>query len=77
MQDYNDLVEFIVSQIQNKAANREESLELSIACMSLAINEDRQPPVRGGRNESQKLLSFRWIAAAVCLEEVDRLQKSR
>lgn len=71
------MVEYVVSQIQNKEGKREESLERSIACMSLGLCEDQDDQRGGGRKGKVKLLSFRWIAAAICLLEVDRLQKSR
>jgi len=71
------MVEYIVSRIQNKDGKREESLELSIACMSLGLFEDQDDPSVEGRKGKVKLLSFRWIAAAICLLEVDRLHKSR
>ncbi|MCJ1396820.1 hypothetical protein MMC11_000010 [Xylographa trunciseda] len=71
---YERLVEFIVSQIRNKEAGREEALERSIACMALGLEDDgASGPVRRGRPQ---LMSFRWIAASVCLQEVERLQKS-
>ncbi|MCJ1281547.1 hypothetical protein MMC26_000867 [Xylographa opegraphella] len=69
--DYERLVEFIVSQIRNKEAGRQEALERSIACMALGLEDD--DPVRRGRSP---VMSFRWIAASVCLQEVERLQKS-
>ncbi|MCJ1477226.1 hypothetical protein MMC13_005897 [Lambiella insularis] len=73
--DYEALVSDIVSQIRNKEGGREEALERSIACMSLGLEQE-------GRNRQAKLgranlLSFRWIAASVCLQEVDRLKKNR
>ena len=73
--DYERLVEFIVSQIRNKEAGREEALERSIACMALGLeNDEASGPVRRGRSQA---LSFRWIAASVCLQEIERLQKTR
>ncbi|MCJ1395918.1 hypothetical protein MMC18_008804 [Xylographa bjoerkii] len=73
-EDYERLVEFIVSQIRNKGAGREEALERSIACMALGLEDDgASDPAWRGRSQ---LMSFRWIAASVCLQEVERLQKS-
>ncbi|MCJ1377000.1 hypothetical protein MMC17_000090 [Xylographa soralifera] len=73
-EDYERLVEFIVSQMRNKDAGREEALERSIACMALGLEDDgASGPVRRGRSQ---VMSFRWIAASVCLQEVERLQKS-
>lgn len=45
-----------------------ESLEMSMACLAAAL-EDR----RVGRGRSEATLSFKYVAAAVCLREVERL----
>jgi len=71
------MVEYVVGRIQNKDGKREESLERSIACMSLGLFEDQDDQRADGGKGKIKLLSFRWIAAAICLLEVDRMQKSR
>lgn len=46
-----------------------EALERSIACLEVACG---QAPVR--RKKVGALVSFTWIAAAVCLKEVEKLQ---
>lgn len=71
------MVEYVVGQIQNKDGKREESLERSIACMSLGLLEDQDDHGAVGGKGKIKLLSFRWIAAAICLLEIDRMHKSR
>ncbi|KAL8699255.1 MAG: hypothetical protein Q9224_001493 [Gallowayella concinna] len=45
----------------------EEALERSIACLDVAVHES-YPTTRFGRLES-----FTWVAAAVCLREVEKL----
>lgn len=73
--DYEGVVEFTVSRIRNKEGGRAESLERSIACMSLGLEQDgRNRQVQLGR---MNLLSFRWIAASVCLQEMERMHKYR
>lgn len=44
-----------------------ESLEMSMACLAVSL-EDRR-----GRGRSEATLSFKYLAAAVCLREVERL----
>ncbi len=46
----------------------EEALERSIACLAVAM-EDEAPKTKVGALES-----FKYIAAAVCLKEVERFQ---
>ena len=47
---------------------RAEALERSIACLYVACSTVRV------RKRVGALVSFKWIAAAVCLREVDKLQ---
>ena len=49
-------------------SGRAEALERSIACLYVACNTVRV------RKKVGALVSFVWIAAAVCLKEVQRLQ---
>ncbi|KAI9674678.1 MAG: hypothetical protein M1817_001581 [Caeruleum heppii] len=49
-----------------------EALERSLACFAVAIEE---PSDMGGNNK-RRLESFRYVAAAVCLGEVERFQRS-
>ncbi|KAI4233718.1 MAG: hypothetical protein LQ349_004230 [Xanthoria aureola] len=46
--------------------SKAEALERSIACLDVAVHE-RGPRMRFGR-----LVSFTWVAAAVCLREVEK-----
>ena len=48
--------------------SRAEALERSIACLYVACNTARV------RKKVGTLVSFVWIAAAVCLKEVQKLQ---
>ena len=48
--------------------SRAEALERSIACLYVACNTPRV------RKKVGTLVSFVWIAAAVCLKEVEKLQ---
>ena len=48
----------------------EEALERSIACLYVAANTEKIHKRVG------KLVSFAWIAAAVCLKEVEKLAGS-
>lgn len=49
----------------------EEALERSIACMYAACNETSRV-----RKKVGTLVSFAWIAAAVCLKELEKLPGS-
>ena len=51
---------------------RAEALERSIACLDAACNTVNTVRVR---KKVGALVSFTWIAAAVCLKEVQRLQQ--
>lgn len=53
---------------ENGDDGRAEALERSIACLYVACNTPRV------RKKVGTLVSFTWIAAAVCLKEVQRLQ---
>jgi hypothetical protein len=48
----------------------ERALERSIACLSLSMEKGR----RNERPRAKNLRSFEWIAAAVCLKEVERFE---
>jgi len=59
---------FIVNCIVKDGAKwSEESLERSMACLSVSV-EDKNPFRR-----RDQLLSFKYVAAAVCLREVEKL----
>ncbi|PGH04763.1 hypothetical protein AJ79_06984 [Helicocarpus griseus UAMH5409] len=108
-EEYEGLVEFVTSRIQDRESGGTESLERSIACLYIAVEEERKANQHGNvrqssrstvrrrdnsiasyyRQEKQdqqgrhgrdgrkgRLLSFPWIAAIVCLREVDKFQQS-
>jgi hypothetical protein len=51
---------------------KDEALERSIACLAVAVEEAGSTRERAKR----KLESFRYVAVAVCLGELERFQKS-
>ncbi|KLJ12209.1 hypothetical protein EMPG_12727 [Blastomyces silverae] len=107
-EEYEDLVQFVTAMIQDREAGGMESLERSIACLYIAVEEERKQnnhPSRVSKRDTsaaryhhkleqqhqdqsgdgygtdkqgkrQRLLSFPWIAAIVCLKEVDKLQRT-
>ncbi|PGH03899.1 hypothetical protein AJ80_08601 [Polytolypa hystricis UAMH7299] len=79
--EYESLVSYIKSRIRDTMSGGDEALERSIACFYVSMFEDpasdtskhkKSAASGGGR---PKLFSFPWIAAIVCLGEVDRLQR--
>lgn len=64
-------VAFVVASINYGDNNdkRLEALERSIACLDVACTTTKRVRRKVGR-----LVSFGWIAAAVCLREVERFQ---
>ncbi|EZF76853.1 hypothetical protein H105_01863 [Trichophyton soudanense CBS 452.61] len=76
--EYNRLVEFTISMIRDTESGGTEALERSIACFWVAINgksSGQKPGLRSAHAHQEKLLSFPWIAAMTCLDEVDKLQR--
>jgi len=68
---FDDGVAWIVNCIL-KDGNGEwsdESLERSMACLAVSLEEPKQP--RGWKGKEQ-LVSFKYVAAAICLREVER-----
>jgi hypothetical protein len=60
---------------EESKANRavpEHALELSIACLWVALNEGVKT-WESGKNRTSKLRSFGYVAAAVCLTEVEHV----
>ena len=58
---------FIVNCIVKDGAEwSQEALERSMACLAVSLE-------RGPARKKDQLLSFKYVAAAVCLREVDRL----
>ena len=56
--------------VKGPNGEREEALERSIACLSVALEEATDSLVKVG-----KLVSFRYVAAAICLRELEGFQK--
>lgn len=54
----------------NEDVDPDEVLARSIACFSVSLGEVPNIVVKG--RKSEPLVSFRYIAAAVCLREMDR-----
>ncbi|EFR03506.1 RNA-dependent RNA polymerase 1 [Nannizzia gypsea CBS 118893] len=76
--EYNRLVEFTISMIRDTESGGTEALERSIACFWVAINEQsagQKAGLRSAHTHQEKLLSFPWIAAMTCLDEVDKFQR--
>ncbi|KAL8705424.1 MAG: hypothetical protein Q9201_001448 [Fulgogasparrea decipioides] len=55
-----------ILQGEEEDASKGEALERSIACLDVAVHETRT------RKRFGRLVSFRWVAAAVCLKEVEK-----
>lgn len=73
---YDDLVKWTMSLITGRGTEDErESLERSIACLSIALEDTRQKRSSVLPNQ-KKLDSYVWIAAVTCLLEIDKLQRS-
>lgn len=82
--DFSRLVDWVTSQIAGKTAGYDEGLEMSIACLYAAVEDEKdqkdqlhQQQSRRGKTDGSQLRSFNWIAAAACWHEVARLQRSR
>lgn len=64
--------------IRDTESGGTEALERSIACFWVAIDgksSGQKPGLRSAHAHQDKLLSFPWIAAMTCLDEVDKLQR--
>lgn len=70
---HNRDVEYTVRCIKqgDEAVGRDEALERSIACLFVSLTNGRVRPKIG------ILVSFAWVAAAVCLQEVENLLKPK
>lgn len=55
-----------ILQGEEEEASKVEALERSIACLYVAVHEMRT------RKRFGRLVSFTWVAAAVCLKEVEK-----
>jgi len=67
---FDDNAKWIVNCIlKNDGELSDESLERSMACLAVSLEEPEQ---RKGWKRREQLISFKYVAAAVCLKEVDR-----
>ncbi|KAI5300085.1 hypothetical protein KEM56_002741 [Ascosphaera pollenicola] len=78
--EYEELVDLVVSTIHDSEEARSEGLELSVACFHIAIRDHElymnfAHRVSSRNRDSTKVLSFAWIAATVCLKEVIKLKR--
>ncbi len=68
-QRFNEDLGYIVSCIVNDGDERsEESLAMSIACFEAGLET-----VKKGLRTGAEWVSFRYVAAAVCMKEVDKV----
>ena len=63
----NDSTFFVNCIVRDGDEYSEESLERSIACFAVSLEE------RKGARRGEQLQSFKYVAAAVCLREVERM----
>lgn len=69
---FSEDVTFVIHNIVRDGAEPSlEALERSIACFEVSFEIGRNRSLDGG------LVSFRYIAAAVCLKEIDRCSAGR
>ncbi|TVY73467.1 putative RNA-dependent RNA polymerase [Lachnellula suecica] len=59
------------SRDEDDGERLDEALERSMACFCVSLGEVRSVNIGGRRTEA--LVSFRYVAAAVCLKEMDRV----
>lgn len=59
-----------ILQGEEQDVSKQEALERSIACLDVAIHETRIRPQFG------RLVSFTWVASAVCLKEIEKFTRS-
>lgn len=59
-----------ILQGEEQDSSKQEALERSLACLDVAVHERRTFKRFG------KLVSFTWVAAAVCLKEIEKLPGS-
>ncbi|KMP02248.1 hypothetical protein CIRG_10071 [Coccidioides immitis RMSCC 2394] len=72
-EEYQELVNFTISMLTDGDSGGDDSLERSIACFWHALHGKHS----GSRSQKKvALLSFPWIAAMVCLQEVARFQRA-
>jgi hypothetical protein len=67
---FNEDLEYIVNCILKDGNERsEESLARSMACFRVGL----EPGTRSLRSGKEKMVSFGYVAAAVCMKEVERM----
>jgi hypothetical protein len=74
--EYSNLVQEIVSQILNHAGGGNDALERAIACFAIAVEDEKAEKLRPATEKPQSLQSFKWIAAAICMQQVAKVQDS-
>lgn len=68
-ESYDDISTFIINCIiKDEDENSEEALERSIACFAVSLDERKPANAR-----DEPLKSFRYLAAGVCLREMERV----
>jgi hypothetical protein len=65
-----DAAYFVNCIVRDGADYSDEALERSMACLAVSLEDDALAVARGSR---ERLQSFKYLAAAVCLREVERL----
>lgn len=74
---YDDLVRWTMALITGRGTDNEgESLERSVACFWVALEDSRQKKPSVLPKGQKNLGSYVWIAAVTCLSEIDKLQRS-
>ena len=58
----------------NDAEVSNESLERSIACLAASLESQKEKKTTRGSRQREKLVSFGYVAAAVCLREMAKLR---
>lgn len=76
-EEYGSAVDLVRSMIQDEESDRPEPLERSIACFYVALEDkgSSDPHTRPhSKLPAQKLVSFQWITAISCLQEVEKFR---
>jgi len=74
--EFGNLIQLITAQILNYAHGGKERLERAIACFAISVEAEKAKNgvVHGGKKQPV-LQSFKWIAAAICMQEVAKIQR--
>lgn len=73
--DVASVVGWMTSSLDDKVGSSPHSTEAllrSVACFKVSLGEVQHVKLGGGRHEP--LVSFRYLAAAVCLREIEALE---